>query len=99
MHGLVDSGHLRVPADTYFVLGDNRNHSRDSRYWGFVPHQNIEGTPLLIYFSVREPSATDTPPPPGGRLGNSVEDRLIDFARWNVSSTERADRNRNRCRH
>jgi signal peptidase I len=77
----VDSGRLHVPADTYFVLGDNRNHSRDSRYWGFVPHENIEGTPLLIYFSVREPSATDTAPLPGGRLGNSVEDRLIDFAR------------------
>jgi signal peptidase I len=82
MRGLVDGGHLHVPADTYFVLGDNRNHSRDSRYWGFVPHENIEGTPLLIYFSLREPSATDTAPPPGGRLGNTVEDRLIDFARW-----------------
>jgi signal peptidase I len=82
MRGLVENAHLRVPPYAYFVLGDNRNHSRDSRYWGFVPLQNIEGTPLLIYFSVREPSATDTPPPPGGRLGKSVEDRLIDFARW-----------------
>jgi len=82
MHGLVENAQLRVPADAFFVLGDNRNHSRDSRYWGFVPRQNIEGTPLLIYFSVREPSATDTAPLPGGRLGNSVEDRLIDFARW-----------------
>jgi signal peptidase I len=82
MRGLVENAHLRVPANTYFVLGDNRNHSRDSRYWGFVPHENIEGTPLLIYFSVREPSATDTVPLPGGKLGDSVEDRLIDFARW-----------------
>ena len=83
MRGLVENAHLRVPANTYFVLGDNRNHSRDSRYWGFVPRQNIEGTPLLIYFSVREPSATDTAPAlPGGRLGNNVVDRLIDFARW-----------------
>jgi signal peptidase I len=82
MHNLVENAHLRVPARSYFVLGDNRNHSRDSRYWGFVPRENIEGTPLLIYFSVREPSATDTPPLPGGRLGNSVGDRLVDFARW-----------------
>jgi signal peptidase I len=82
MRGLVENAHLRVPADTCFVLGDNRNHSRDSRYWGFVPHENIEGSPLLIYFSLREPSATDAAPLPGGRLGNSVEDRLIDFARW-----------------
>ena len=65
MRGLVENAHLRVPPDTYFVLGDNRNHSRDSRYWGFVPRENIEGTPLLIYFSVREPSATDTAPPAG----------------------------------
>jgi signal peptidase I len=82
MHSLVENAHLRVPAGSYFVLGDNRNHSRDSRYWGFVPRENIEGTPLVIYFSVREPSATDTPPVPSGRLGNSVGDRLVDFARW-----------------
>ncbi len=82
MHNLVENAHLRVSPRSYFVLGDNRNHSRDSRYWGFVPRENIEGTPLLIYFSVREPSATDTPPLQGGRLGNSVGDRLVDFARW-----------------
>jgi signal peptidase I len=82
MRGLVDNAHLRVPTDTYFVLGDNRNHSRDSRYWGFVPRENIEGTPLVIYFSLRRPSATDPQPLPDGRLGNSIEDRLVDFARW-----------------
>ena len=82
MHTLVDNAHLRVPAGSYFVLGDNRNHSRDSRYWGFVPRENVEGTPLLIYFSLREPSATDTEPAPGGRLGNSAGDRLADVARW-----------------
>ncbi|HEX6770423.1 MAG TPA: signal peptidase I [Acidobacteriaceae bacterium] len=82
MRGLVENAHLRVPTGDYFVLGDNRNHSRDSRYWGFVPRANIEGTPLVIYFSLREPSATDLQPLPDGRLGNSVEDRLIDFARW-----------------
>lgn len=83
MRSLVDNGHLHVPESDYFAMGDNRNHSRDSRYWGFVPQQNIEGTPLLIYFSVREPSATDPPPPPDGRLGNSIADRMADFARWN----------------
>ena len=82
MRSLVENAHLRVPGDDYFVLGDNRNHSRDSRYWGFVPRQNVEGTPLVIYFSLRQPSATDAQPLPAGRLGNSVEDRLIDFARW-----------------
>jgi signal peptidase I len=82
MRTLVNDAHLRVPSGDYFVLGDNRNHSRDSRYWGFVPLQNIEGTPLLIYFSVREPSATDPPPLPDDRLGTSVVDRMLGFARW-----------------
>jgi signal peptidase I len=82
MHSLVDAGHITVPRESYFALGDNRNHSRDSRYWGFVPRQNIVGTPLLIYFSVREPSATDPASLPDGKLGNSIADRLIDFGRW-----------------
>jgi signal peptidase I len=47
-------GDLLVPQDHYFVLGDNRNESSDSRYWGFVPRENIVGRPLLIYFSVRQ---------------------------------------------
>ncbi len=48
---LVRDGELNVPRDCYFVLGDNRDQSEDSRYWGFVPRQNITGRPLLIYFS------------------------------------------------
>jgi signal peptidase I len=82
MHSLVDAGRISVPPESYFALGDNRNHSRDSRYWGFVPRQNIVGTPLLIYFSLREPSATDPASLPDGRLGNSTADRLTNFARW-----------------
>ena len=51
---LMRGGDLLVPEDHYFVLGDNRNESSDSRYWGFVPRANIVGRPLLIYFSVRQ---------------------------------------------
>jgi signal peptidase I len=51
---LMRGGDLLVPQDHYFVLGDNRNESSDSRYWGFVPRENIVGRPLLIYFSVRQ---------------------------------------------
>jgi signal peptidase I len=80
-------GDLYVPADSYFVMGDNRNDSRDSRYWGFVPRANIVGMPMLIYFSVREPSRTGPFQPPGDaaqddRLGNSAGEHFLRFARW-----------------
>ncbi|RXS93446.1 signal peptidase I [Silvibacterium dinghuense] len=87
----VQNGELVVPADSYFVLGDNRNHSRDSRYWGFVPRENIVGRPFLIYFSLRQPSTTDLPEFPQVRAGQAANDklgheevanRIADFARW-----------------
>ena len=53
MRKLVEDNQLIVPEGYYFVLGDNRDESLDSRYWGFVPRENILGRPLLIYWSVR----------------------------------------------
>jgi signal peptidase I len=77
-------GELVVPPNSYFVLGDNRNNSRDSRYWGFVPRENIVGRPFVIYFSIRDTSPSDQSPLPGDTLshGNPLLSALLDFARW-----------------
>lgn len=56
---LVEDGELIIPAGHYFVLGDNRDWSRDSRYWGFVPRENVVGRPLVIYLSLDMPEKED----------------------------------------
>jgi signal peptidase I len=48
-------GELVVPAGYYFAMGDNREQSWDSRFWGFVPRELISGRPLLIYWSYETP--------------------------------------------
>jgi signal peptidase I len=52
----VVNGEVVVPPNCFFAMGDNRDNSADSRYWGFVPRENIVGKPLLVYWSY----ATDT---------------------------------------
>jgi len=69
MPQLVQHGELVVPRGEYFVLGDNRDRSLDSRYWGFVPRENIIGRPLLIYWSVDAPEGDA-----------AVSDKLARFA-------------------
>lgn len=76
----VDGGELVVPPDHYFVMGDNRDNSLDSRYWGFVPRANIVGRPLVIYLSVRgsEPGRSSDKLIHSGQ----ILAHLLDLARW-----------------
>jgi signal peptidase I len=52
----VVNGEVVVPPDSYFAMGDNRDSSLDSRYWGFVPRGNIIGKPLIVYWSFDAPT-------------------------------------------
>jgi len=69
----VVSGELVVPPGYVFAMGDNRDNSDDSRYWGLVPRENIVGAPLVIYWSFDAPTADL-------ENGNIGIDHLVDVA-------------------
>lgn len=82
----VENGELIVPDGFYFALGDNRDFSSDSRYWGFVPRRNIVGKPLVIYWSYDAPTERWT----NGSMFNAgdARDLLTGFfkkTRWDRS--------------
>ena len=56
-------GPLVIPAGNYFMMGDNRYESKDSRYWGIVPRENVRGRPSFVYYSYRSGIETDRPLP------------------------------------
>lgn len=70
----VVNGEVVVPPDSYFAMGDNRDNSLDSRYWGFVPRDYIIGKPLLIYWSYRATTEDLT----GASVG-SLADHFVDL--------------------
>jgi signal peptidase I len=57
----VQGDEIVVPPEKYFAMGDNRDQSSDSRYWGFVDRDAIMGRPFLIYWSVEASSADYSP--------------------------------------
>ncbi|HEV2490550.1 MAG TPA: signal peptidase I [Candidatus Acidoferrales bacterium] len=69
----IRDGELVVPSERYFVMGDNRDNSADSRYWGFVPSDAIVGRPLMIYWSVQENTEDSR--------SSSVAQKLRDFGK------------------
>ena len=51
----IENGEIVVPPDSYFGMGDNRDRSLDSRYWGFIPKDHVIGRPMFIYWSFETP--------------------------------------------
>jgi signal peptidase I len=79
----VHNGEIVVPPGNYFAMGDNRDHSWDSRYWGFVSRDAIMGGPVVIYWSVQ--SSEEEYTEPSGGLGGILR-TLIEIptrTRWN----------------
>ena len=62
-------GPVTVPADQYFVMGDNRDNSQDSRYWGFLPRSYVKGKAMMIYWSYESDATTSSTSGLGATVG------------------------------
>ena len=73
-----------IPPGQLFVLGDNRDHSDDSRYWGTVPLANVIGEPLLVYWSYDAPSSAwlEENPLRQARFYSSAIANIFTRTRW-----------------
>lgn len=75
------SAPFTIPNDSFFAMGDNRDGSEDSRYWGVVPKDNIIGKPFIIYYSLDSTKAATTKAPP------SPLSKIIPNIRWSRLGT------------
>jgi signal peptidase I len=80
----IENGDLVVPPDSYFAMGDHRDVSYDSRYWGFIPRENIIGRPMFIYWSFETPPDQYLQKGMGDRVGflGHVVLHFFDMTRW-----------------
>jgi signal peptidase I len=84
LQGNIQGGDLVVPPGHYFAMGDHRGVSLDSRYWGFIPQENIIGRPMFIYWSFKTPERQYLKTGWGDRilfLGNVIL-HFFDETRW-----------------
>lgn len=80
----LQNGDLVVPSGHYFMMGDNRDRSLDSRYWGFVPRENIIGRPLFVYWSFDMPENDELKPSTSEQLTSAAHEMVhfFDKTRW-----------------
>ena len=81
----VVDGEVVVPKDSYFAMGDNRDNSLDSRYWGFVPRENIIGKPIIIYWSYRASTDDLAGSSVGSLISHALDlgEHFFTRTRWN----------------
>jgi signal peptidase I len=84
MRDYVQDGELVVPPNMFFAMGDNRDVSRDSRYWGFVPRENVIGRPMFIYWSFETPAGQYEKTDFGDRVAFTVREitHFFNETRW-----------------